>query len=428
MFLGLRLPQSSSPRQQFRVRWQESGAGSRPGVPLKQANSESTRGLAAEGRPSPACPFENPRRTEEKPPKCSLGWVTWFAAPPAAEPAAGAVTAAAAASGGEKSRGAAAVEIADLRVDYADTLAVDDLSLRVEPGQIFGLVGPNGAGKTTTFQVITTLLQPTYGRVSLCGEDVLARPQSAHRLLGSMPDLAPVPSDLTVKEFLELFGRAHGLRGAALSRRIDECLEAVELTDRRRSWCRNLSRGMMQRVVLAKTLLHRPRVLVLDEPASGMDPRSRNALKVALRQLAGEGVAVLVSSHILTELAELCTHLGLLRRGRLLRTGAVAEVLQAGDARRRLVLRVRADADAATESWLRAFPGVSDHDRHGPGQWELDFLGDDEAQIQLLAAAVGDGLPVLGLLARHASLEEVVLALDQADPQREVSTAGGGRG
>jgi ABC-2 type transport system ATP-binding protein len=170
-------------------------------------------------------------------------------------------------------------------VDYGDFVAVDDLTLSVPAGEVFGLVGPNGAGKTSTFRVLTTLLEPTYER--FCSMDRRLRRhrrRAAHRRL--MPDLAPVPTDLKVWEFLDFHAAAYGLGSRARRReRVAECLEEVALTEQRNSWCKALSRGQTQRVVLAKTLLHRPRVLILDEPASGLDPLARRDLRNALRKL-----------------------------------------------------------------------------------------------------------------------------------------------
>ncbi|NIP92658.1 MAG: ABC transporter ATP-binding protein, partial [Akkermansiaceae bacterium] len=206
--------------------------------------------------------------------------------------------------------GGAAIEIRDLRVDYGDFVAVRDVSLSVPYGEVFGLVGPNGAGKTSTFRVLATLMEPTYGEVALAGIDALENKEAARCILGYMPDLAPVPGDLKAWEFLEFYADAHALGPAARrTKRVTECLEIVSLTDQRASWCRQLSRGQTQRLVLAKTLLHRPKVMILDEPASGLDPLSRRELRHSLRAIAGEGASVLVSSHILGELAEMCSSL-----------------------------------------------------------------------------------------------------------------------
>ena len=203
-----------------------------------------------------------------------------------------------------------AIKMVDLRVDYGDFAAVDSLSLSVPFGEVFGLVGPNGAGKTSSFKVLATLMEPTFGEVFLCGIDIALQPEKARRVLGYMPDLAPVPSDLKCWEFLDLYAAAHGLEEQERHDRITECLQKVDLEDKRQAICSTLSRGMKQRLVLAKTLLHRPKVMLLDEPASGMDPVSRVALRRILKELAAEGTTVIVSSHILSELSDMCTSIG----------------------------------------------------------------------------------------------------------------------
>lgn len=190
------------------------------------------------------------------------------------------------------------VQLKELRVDYGDHLAVNHVSLTVNPGKIVGLVGPNGAGKTSIFKSIATLLDPTLGEVLIDGWNATEHPEKAQAKLGYMPDLAPVPSDLKVWEFLDLFAGAYWIELGEKQQRIDECLITVNLLDKRNDWCKSLSRGMMQRLIFAKTLLHRPLLYVLDEPASGMDSTSRSALKQALQKVTKEGAAVIISSHI----------------------------------------------------------------------------------------------------------------------------------
>ncbi|MDA0765575.1 MAG: ABC transporter ATP-binding protein, partial [Verrucomicrobia bacterium] len=189
----------------------------------------------------------------------------------------------------------AAIEIRDLRVDYGDFVAVNDVSMSVPYGEVFGLVGPNGAGKTSTFKVLATLMEQTYGEVRLAGMDVLEETGQAREVMGYMPDLAPVPSDLKLWEFLDIHADTHRLGNSRERRvRVNECLEIVKLSEKSGAWCKSLSRGQMQRLVLAKTLLHRPRVLILDEPASGLDPLSRREMRLALQGLAREGATILV--------------------------------------------------------------------------------------------------------------------------------------
>ncbi len=304
-----------------------------------------------------------------------------------------------------------AVDIRSLRVDYGDFVAVDDLTLAIPRGEVFGLVGPNGAGKTSTFKVITTLMEPTYGEVFLDGVDIQENLAGARRLLGYMPDLAPVPGDLRVWEFLDFHADAYGLGGRAARReRVAECLEKVALTPQRNSWCKKLSRGQTQRVVLAKTLLHRPTVLVLDEPASGLDPLARRDLRNVLRELAAGGATVFVSSHILTELAEMCTSLCVMNRGRLLASGTVDEVRnQLGNDSCRLSAVLSRDR-AGAEAWLRARPEITGLSTAGE-RLEFAFHGDEAAQEKLLADFIAAGFRPRTFEERRSSFEDMLVGV-----------------
>lgn len=304
---------------------------------------------------------------------------------------------------------APAIDIRSLRVDYGDFIAVDDLTLSVPPGEVFGLVGPNGAGKTSTFRVITTLMEPTYGEVVLDGVDVFEDLETARRIIGYMPDLAPVPSDLKVWEFLDFHASAYGLGDRARRRaRVAECLDEVALTDQRDKWCKELSRGQTQRVVLAKTLLHRPRVLVLDEPASGLDPLARRDLRNALRRIAATGATVFISSHILSELAEMCTSLCVMNRGKLLASGTADEVRrQLGNTERTLTATLLGRHQQAVE-WLAAHPAVHDLREDGH-QLIFGFKGDDEAQADLLEGLFRLGVRMRAFEEKRSSFEDILV-------------------
>lgn len=309
----------------------------------------------------------------------------------------------------------AAIEITDLRVDYGNFVAVDDVSLTVPPGEVFGLVGPNGAGKTSTFRVLATLMEPTYGEVQLAGVDILEDPREARRLIGYMPDLAPVPSDLKVWEFLDLFADAHQLGAAAARRsRIDEVLAEVALTDKRDAFCRTLSRGQTQRLVLAKTVLHRPQVMILDEPASGMDPLSRRNLRFALRRLADAGATIIVSSHILGELAEMCSSLCVMNRGRLLASGSVDEVRRVlGRTERILAVTVLERAEE-TAMWLGLQPGVADVCAHGQ-RVSFQFNGSQEEQAALVAGLIGLGLRLTVFEEQKSTFEDILVEVAEGN-------------
>lgn len=308
-----------------------------------------------------------------------------------------------------------AIDIRSLRVDYGDFIAVNDLTLTVPPGEVFGLVGPNGAGKTSTFRVLTTLMEPTYGEVILDGVDVLEDLESARRIIGYMPDLAPVPSDLKVGEFLEFHAHAYGLgnRSQRLER-VAQCLEEVGLTDKRGSWCKELSRGQTQRVVLAKTLLHSPRVMILDEPASGLDPLARRDMRNALRRIAATGATVFVSSHILSELAEMCSSLCVMNRGTLLASGTVEEVRhQLGSTERTLTATVLNRAEDAAH-WISNQAFV--HDLHVDGsRIVFGFHGDDEAQATLMEGLIHLGIRLRSFEEKRSSFEDILVEVAESN-------------
>ena len=309
----------------------------------------------------------------------------------------------------------AAIDIRSLRVDYGNFVAVDDLTLAVPPGEVFGLVGPNGAGKTSTFRVLTTLMEPTYGEVILCGVDVLEDIETARRIIGYMPDLAPVPSDLKVWEFLEFHAAAYGLGSRAQRReRVAECLEEVALTGQRASWCKELSRGQTQRVVLAKTLLHRPRILILDEPASGLDPLARRDLRQALRKLAATGATVFVSSHILSELAEMCSSLCVMNRGKLLASGTVQEVRdQLGSNERTLTVSLLNHHLVAAE-WLKSQPAVHDL-RLADHHVVVGFTGTDDGQADLMEGLIRRGVRMRAFEEKRSSFEDILVEVAESN-------------
>jgi ABC-2 type transport system ATP-binding protein len=309
----------------------------------------------------------------------------------------------------------AAIEIRDLRVDYGDFVAVDDVSLSIPYGEVFGLVGPNGAGKTSTFKVLATLMEPTYGEVKLAGMDVLEETEQAREILGYMPDLAPVPADLRLWEFLLFYAEIHRL-GSRRERmdRVEECLETVNLADKRNAWCKKLSRGQTQRLVLAKTLLHRPKVLVMDEPASGLDPLSRREMRHALQGLARNGATVLVSSHILSELAEMCSSLCVMNQGKLLASGTAEEVRrELGRTERALTAVVLEDGQPLQE-WLNGRDGVSEIRVDGK-RVVFGFAGDDQEQATLLSDMVGAKMGLKSLEEDGSSFEDILVKVAEGN-------------
>jgi ABC-2 type transport system ATP-binding protein len=220
------------------------------------------------------------------------------------------------------------IEIHHLRKEYDTTVALENLHLEIPEGEVYGLIGPNGAGKTTLIRILATLLDPTYGSARIAGIDVLEEPLKVHPLIGYMSDFFSLYDNMLVWEYLDHFARCYGVPQRRRNQLIDEVLELVSLQGRRSSEIKELSRGMRQRLCFAKTLLHQPKVLLLDEPASGMDPAGRLEFRELLKQLHSMGRTVLISSHILTEMADFCTSIGIMEQGRLLASGRVEAILE----------------------------------------------------------------------------------------------------
>jgi ABC-2 type transport system ATP-binding protein len=231
------------------------------------------------------------------------------------------------------------IETVDLTKKYGDFVALDGLDLKLERGDLFGFIGPNGAGKTTTIRILATLLAPTWGEASVCGYSVHTHPREIRRAIGYMPDVFGVYDDMRVGEYLEFFAAAYRITGPERRRVAERSLELVDLGSKRDELVTSLSRGMTQRLGLARVLLHDPEVLLLDEPASGLDPRARIEMRNLLKRLQGMGKTILVSSHILPELADICNRVGIIEYGRLLACGGVQELL--AKVRGRPVIRIR---------------------------------------------------------------------------------------
>ncbi len=301
---------------------------------------------------------------------------------------------------------------------YDRTVAVAGIDLAIDQGEIFGLVGPNGAGKTTTLRMLATLLRPDAGTAEIDGWSVTRNPDEVRRVLGFMPDAFGVYDDMKVWEYLDFFARCYGLPAAGRRRMIGDLLELVDLGDRRDAYVQDLSRGMQQRLCLAHALVHDPQVLLLDEPASGLDPRARVELRELLRELRSMGKTIVISSHILPELEELCTSVAIVDRGQVLAQGRVAEI------ERRLrfgaVLRVRllleGDELAAARDRLAAQADVASATILPDGTVELGFRGDDAAAARLLAVVVAAGLPVATFARAASDLEELFLQVTANEP------------
>jgi len=257
------------------------------------------------------------------------------------------------------------IETYNLTKKFGNVTAVGGLSLEVEAGDCYGFIGPNGAGKTTTLRMLATLLKPTHGDAKICGHSILGNPREIRRNIGYMPDFFGVYNDLTAREYLEFFAAAYHIRGAEARKIVNDVLELTELTGRADTLVENLSRGVKQRLGLARVLVHDPKVLLLDEPASGLDPRARVEIRELLRELCKMGRTILLSSHILSELSELCNKIGIIEKGQLVVSGAVDEVMK--QVKKGVVIRVQVENDMdQAEIVLSRMANVSNiiHENH----------------------------------------------------------------
>lgn len=317
------------------------------------------------------------------------------------------------------------LQVKGLRRDFGSLRAVDDVTFELAAGTILGFIGPNGAGKSTTMRIIATLDTPSAGEVLLDGQSVVDAPDKARPLIGYMPDRYGTYDDVTVWEFLDFFARAYGLKGAARRKRVDSVMEFTGLVPLKDKLTSALSKGMRQRVALGRTLLHDPKLLILDEPADGLDPRARIELRELLRALADQGKAVLISSHILTELAEICDTCAIIEQGKLLATGKVADLLAQSQVGAGTELTVRLAVGAeAEEAYVRAERVVLEQPRvaqvsREPGQLRVRLELEpgatrtqvDEAAARLLAALVTAGVPVCAFSHRELNLEDAFMTV-----------------
>ena len=302
------------------------------------------------------------------------------------------------------------IEIRNLYKRYGELLAVDGLSLSVASGELFGFIGPNGAGKTTTLQILATLLQPTAGDAFVAGFDVRWEGRDVRRAIGYMPDFFGLYHNLRVWEYLEFFAAAYEIPAAKRRAILSDVLELTDLTAKRDALVGELSRGMQQRLGLARVLVHDPQVLLLDEPASGLDPRARLEVREILRELRAMGKTILLSSHILSELAEVCSSIGILHGGRLVTSGPVDDVLARVGGGRVLRVRVAAPAARVAEA-LDGLPGVDRLEtvtEGGDDPAEVRIFVDHEADVSEVAA----GLVRRDLRLSHLEVEQ--LDLEQA--------------
>ena len=293
--------------------------------------------------------------------------------------------------------------------------AVDDVSFSVERGKVLGFIGPNGAGKTTTMRILATLDTPQRGDAWIAGHSVVDQPEKVRRIVGFMPDYAGVYANTTVFEYLDFFARAHGLRGDERRKAVDSIIEFMSLGDLSDRNVEGLSKGLKQRVALGRAIVHDPQVLILDEPAANLDPRARIEFRTLIRELAADGKTILLSSHILTELSEICDVVTVIEQGRILATGTVSDILAGMRPRRQLSVRLAASA-VGVDRFLVEQPGVSNvHEAGGRIEFELD--GGDDQQVQIISRLIAAGFPVLEFSAHSADLEDLFIEITEGRVQ-----------
>ncbi len=300
------------------------------------------------------------------------------------------------------------IHVRDLRVDYDNLCAVRELNFDIEAGQVFGLIGPNGAGKTTTMRTILGLLEPTYGDIHVGGIDIRENPEEGCKLIGFMPDFPPVYEDLVVWEFLDLFAASYYVPRRQRPDVVEHHLHLVGLWEKRDAFVPDLSRGMRQRLMLAKTLIPDPAFLMLDEPASGVDPHGRADLKKILKKLSERGKTILVSSHILSEMSEFCTAVGIMERGRMVVSGTVEEVSRQvmGDAVLSVEILGQEEALLSALGRDRRAGPVHQAAKH---RFEFSYEGEPAEVSELLARLVAAGIPIVAFGQKKEGLEEVFL-------------------
>ncbi|MCK4660744.1 MAG: ABC transporter ATP-binding protein [Phycisphaerae bacterium] len=301
------------------------------------------------------------------------------------------------------------VQTINLTKRYGKLVALDNLPLTIEDGECFGYIGPNGAGKTTTIKILATLLQPTWGEARVCGHVIGYESRKIRPLIGYVPDFFGAYEDMVVREYLEFFASAYNITGKQRDRVVGDVLELTDLMYKHDALVDSLSRGMKQRLSIARVLLHDPRVLLLDEPASGLDPRARVEIRELLKELRNMGKTIIISSHILHELAELCTTVGIIEQGKLLFHGSIKEIIQRVKLATRLTIRVVEQMDLAA-LLLQRTNGVKEvSHRDGHLVVELDSSTHDFTHI--VKALIKNNFKVREVKEEEVNLETAFMRL-----------------
>ncbi|KXH79826.1 ABC transporter ATP-binding protein [Sporosarcina sp. HYO08] len=307
------------------------------------------------------------------------------------------------------------IEIKGLTKKYGRFYALNNLDLTLQEGTVFGFVGANGAGKSTTFLILATLLQPTTGDVFINGINVRENPKEVRKMIGYMPDFFGVYDQLKTDEYLDFYGASYGIPEVERQKLIPQLLELVNLSDKRYTYVDLLSRGMKQRLCLARSLIHDPSVLILDEPASGLDPRARVEMREILKTLKKMGKTILISSHILPELAEMCDEIGIIDSGRLVAHGSVAEIQAQLKGEKAIYVRFAGSAEQALSFFETEPHAHSIALTDQPNELSFIYKGTEEEQIDLLKRAISQNIPILSFREHVTNLEDVFMEITKGD-------------
>ncbi len=305
------------------------------------------------------------------------------------------------------------LEVNNLRKEFGTLVAVNDIGLSVEKGQVWGLIGPNGAGKTTLLRILATVLRPTSGSVRLLGYDLAKEYLAIRKHIGFLPDFFNLYNDLTLRECLEFFAKAYKVEDELIPKRVDEVLDYIELQNKRDDFIRHLSRGMVQRMGVGVLLVHDPDVFLLDEPASGLDPKARIQLRAVLTKLSGEGKTIIISSHILTELSGFCSHIALMNEGDVVLHGAVDDIQRKIFDSRKIRVSVLENCDQAVQL-IKEFPDT-----------KIGTVQDNEITVEISAGEselaalnshlVSKGIKVFSFGEEKTDLEDLFMKISESE-------------
>ncbi|MHC4175211.1 MAG: ABC transporter ATP-binding protein [Planctomycetota bacterium] len=301
------------------------------------------------------------------------------------------------------------LEAKSIRKEFGTVVAVNDVSLSVQKGQVLGLIGPNGAGKTTLLRILATILRPTSGSVRLLGYDLAKEYLAIRKHIGFLPDFFNLYNDLTLRECLEFFAKAYKVENDLIPKRVDEVLDYVELQNKRNDFIRHLSRGMVQRMGVGVLLVHDPDVFLLDEPASGLDPKARIQLRAVLKKLSSEGKTIIISSHILTELTGFCSHIALMNKSNIVLHGAVDDIQKQVFSSKKICVSVLDNCDQAVEI-IKEFPHTK-IETVKDNTITLEINADESELASLNSNLVTKGVKVFSFCEEKTDLEDLFMKI-----------------